>query len=205
MHQSAMKRMEWFIQNYIPKDQKVRILDVGSYNVNGCYKQLLQGLDCEYVGMDVSAGPNVDVVVKDPYNWTEFEDQSFDFVISGNAFEHIEFPWLTMQQIHNKLKPSGICCILTPFNLKEHKYPTDCYRYYPDGMIALAKYANLAVINCTTGGVPEGTDLHSWVTLENYDDTVLIAARLDTDEQRVKIANKHKPILSSEIRSTTIY
>lgn len=201
MHQSAIKRMEWFIQNYIPKEQKVRILDVGSYNVNGCYRSLLGKYDCEYVGMDISKGPNVDVVVSDPYNWKELKDNSFDFIISGNAFEHIEYPWLTMEQVSSKLKPGGICCILTPFNLKEHKYPLDCYRYYPDGMIALAKWASLSVINCTTGGVPEGVDAKQWIPSENYDDTVLIAAKLGNSTGGVQDC----PKLVTGVRSSNIY
>lgn len=180
MHRSAMKRMEWFIQNYIPKDKQTRVLDVGSYNVNGCYRDLFRTYpNVEYVGLDLSSGPNVDVVPENPYYWDEdgLEDESFDFVISGNAFEHIEFPWLTMQQIYDKLKPRGIACIVTPFNLSEHRYPTDCYRYYPDGMIALAKWAKLDVINCTTGGFPTLEDQTKWNLLENYDDTMLIAGK----------------------------
>lgn len=202
MHRSAMKRMEWFITNYIPKDKHTRILDVGSYNVNGCYKQLLGACDCEYIGLDLSPGPNVDVVPDKPYYWDEdgLEDESFDFVISGNAFEHIEFPWLTMQQIYDKLKPGGIACILAPFNLSEHRYPTDCYRYYPDGMVALAKYANLDVINCTTGGVPDGIDINTWIPSENYDDTMLIAGKGLSEAEISRM-----PKLTHEVRSTRIY
>ena len=180
-----MKRMEWFIDNYIPKDKQVSVLDIGSYNVNGCYKTLFtsKGINnVHYTGLDVSVGPNVDVVVKDPYSWAELNDESFDFIISGNAFEHIEYPWLTMEQIHAKLKPRGIVCILTPFSHKEHKYPVDCYRYFPDGMIALAKWAHLDVISCTTGGVPENELPQSWADT-NYDDTVLIAGRYLTKEE----------------------
>ena len=40
MHNSAMLRMEWFVKNYVPQDKKVRVLDVGSYDVNGSYKEL---------------------------------------------------------------------------------------------------------------------------------------------------------------------
>lgn len=200
MHISAMKRMEWFVNNYIPKDRHIRVLDVGSYNVNGCYKPLFKGLDCEYVGVDIEKGPNVDVVLEDPYSWNNIENNSFDFVISGNAFEHIEYPWVTMGQIRNKLKDDGLACILAPFNLSEHKYPTDCYRYYPDGMIALAKWAGLKVVNCTTGGVPEGVDVNQWIPSENYDDTMLIACKTNSEESL-----KNLPKLISESRSFQIF
>lgn len=200
MHASAMKRMEWFIENYVPKNKRVKILDVGSYNVNGCYKSLLKDYDCEYVGLDLAPGPNVDFVPKDPYNWSELEDDSFDFVISGNAFEHIECPWLTMQEIAKKLKPCGIVCILTPFNLSEHRYPKDCYRYYPDGMTALAKYAQLRTIHCSTGGYPEGVNLNDWIPNENYDDTLLIAEKIQP-----AIDVSMFPQLECQSRSHTIF
>lgn len=196
MHNSAMKRMEWFVKNYIPTDRQVKVLDVGSYDVNGCYKQLFSNMpNVSYVGADVSAGPNVDTVLEYPYCWIEFDPDSFDFIISGNAFEHIEYPWASMEQIHDKLKPGGITCILTPFSHKEHKYPTDCYRYFPDGMIALAKWANLDVINCTTGGVPEKELPPDWAK-ENYDDTMLIAGKDLTKEQIDSY-----PKLKSEVRT----
>ena len=197
-----MKRMEWFVQNYIPKHEKIRILDVGSYNVNGCYRQLFTSSDyeCEYVGLDMSPGPNVDIVPKDIYCWNEIESESLDFIISGNAFEHIEYPWKTMEQIHDKLKNQGIACIITPFNLSEHRYPTDCYRYYPDGMSALAKWAGLQVINCTTGGYPEGVDFNTWIPFENYDDTVLIAVKSDEP-----IVRDNWPILKHQSRSKQIF
>lgn len=200
MHISAMKRMEWFVNNYIPEDRHIRVLDVGSYNVNGCYKPLFKGFDCEYVGVDIEKGPNVDIVLEDPYSWNSIENNSFDFVISGNAFEHIEYPWVTMGQIRNKLKDDGFACILAPFNLSEHKYPTDCYRYYPDGMIALAKWAGLKVVNCTTGGVPEGVDVKQWILSENYDDTMLIACKTNSEELL-----KNLPKLTSESRSFQIF
>lgn len=198
MHKSAMLRMDWFIQNYIPKGTPVRVLDVGSYCVNGSYKELFNGMSVDYVGLDISAGPNVDVVVKDAYCWDEIRDESFDFVISGNAFEHIEFPWLTMEQIYKKLKPGGFICILAPFCLSEHRYPVDCYRYYPDGFKALAKWAKFTVVDATTGGVPNTNDLTEWRT-ENYDDTVLIAGK----QIEAGIIDM-LPKFSKEIRSETI-
>lgn len=182
-----MTRMKWFVQNYISRDKEVKVLDVGSYNVNGCYRTLFAGSKAKYTGLDISPGPNVDIVVEDSYNWDEIEDECFDYIISGNAFEHIEFPWLTIRQIYKKLKPEGIICILTPFSLGEHRYPTDCYRYYSDGLIALAKWGNFKVIECTVGGIPKGTTDSRWLDkTENYDDTMLIAAKTEDES---KLAN----------------
>lgn len=37
-------------------------------------------------------------MLKNPYDWQEIETDSFDLVISGQAFEHIEFFWITSQK-----------------------------------------------------------------------------------------------------------
>ena len=205
MHNSAMKRMEWFVNNYIvPKakamtenDEVLKVMDLGSYDVNGSYKKLFTSIpNVKYIGVDVTPGPNVDAVLDDPYDWYNLPLlRNIDFIISGNAFEHIRFPWLTIEQIYYALEYGGICCILTPFSHGEHKYPVDCYRYFPDGMIALAEYAGLDVISCTTGGVPEHSLPNSWA-IENYDDTVLIAGKNLTGEQINTL-----PKFKSEIRT----
>lgn len=177
MHRSAMLRMKWFVENYVPKDRKVRILDVGSYNVNGCYKPLFAEYDAEYVGLDMTAGPNVDIVPEYIYAWNELATGTFDFVISGNAFEHIEYPWLTITEIARVLKPGGVTCILAPFAHVEHRYPVDCYRYFGDGLAALAKWAGLEVIQSCVGGIPKNAGPEWFDPTENYDDSVLIAVK----------------------------
>ena len=176
MHQSAMVRMSWFVDNYVKGRGKVRVLDVGSYNVNGCMRPLFDGTEAEYVGLDIEAGPNVDVVMNEPYNWDNIPDSSFDFVISANAFEHIEYPWLTIKLIYSKLKQGGIACIHAPLSIGEHRFPVDCYRYYPDGFRALAKWAGFQVISATVGGVPSLEVPKSW--LDN--DTLMVIIKSDT-------------------------
>lgn len=126
--------------------REIRVLDVGSQGINGTYKDLFSFEGVEYVGMDAEAGPNVDLVPRDPYDWTELEDDSFDVIVSGQTLEHVEFPWLTMVQIARKLKPGGLACLIAPSRGREHRYPVDCYRYLPDGMRALAKWCGLAVM-----------------------------------------------------------
>ena len=181
MHNSAMLRMKWFVDNYIVpiKKSSIKVLDIGSYDVNGSYKDLFKYINnVEYTGLDATKGPNVDIVPADPYKWKEIKNNTYDFIISGNAFEHIEYPWLTIKEISRVLKPGGIVCILVPFYIREHKYPVDCYRYYSDGLIALAKWAELDVIQASVGGFPcrNETYMAKWMN-ENYDDSVLIAGK----------------------------
>lgn len=44
MHAGAMLRMKWFVDNYVDRDRFVKVLDVGSYDVNGSYRQLFSNI-----------------------------------------------------------------------------------------------------------------------------------------------------------------
>lgn len=142
---------------------KIKILDVGSYGINGTYRDIF--FDKEkfiYLGLDLQPGPNVDYVPQNPYAWPELEDNYFDVIISGQAFEHMEFPWLVINEMKKKLKSNGLICIVAPSRGPEHKYPLDCWRYYPDGFRALAKWAGLRVLEAKTcwgaSGFSDGSD-----------------------------------------------
>ncbi len=165
MHQSSyniITRFRELVAKTFPLE-KIRILDVGSYGVNGTYKEIFS--DSEkylYTGLDVNPGPNVDYAPADPYCWPELHDESFDAIISGQAFEHIEYPWLIMEEINRVLKKNGLACIIAPSRGPEHKYPVDCWRYYPDGFRALAKWVNLEVLEAKASwgksGFTDGSD-----------------------------------------------
>jgi SAM-dependent methyltransferase len=91
----------------------------------------------------MAPGANVDLVLTNPYQWKELGSNSFDVVVSGQALEHIEYFWLAMLEINRVLKPGGLCCIIAPSGGPEHRYPVDCWRFYPDGFRAMARYARL--------------------------------------------------------------
>ncbi len=154
MHPTSLNKMKAFVEGYLGEfeDAELIIIDVGAkaYLNNPTYRPLFNKPKWKYLGLDLEAGYNVDIVVSEPYNWKEVPDNFADVVISGQAFEHIEFPWLTIKEIYRILKPSGICCIIAPSSGPEHKYPYDCWRFYPDGMRALAKWAGFNVVELFT-------------------------------------------------------
>lgn len=80
------------------------VLDVGSLDINGNNRDLFEG--CDYLGLDLELGPNVDVV----YVAHEFAaaDESFDTVISTEAFEHDLYLAKTLHNIVRMLRPGGL-------------------------------------------------------------------------------------------------
>ncbi|MFC1929977.1 methyltransferase domain-containing protein [Chloroflexota bacterium] len=140
--------MKKFIDKHLEanRSKRLNILDVGSQDVNGTYRPLFNNPHWRYTGLDMTPGPNVDIVVKDVYNWKEIRSSSYDVVISGQALEHIEFFWVTMNEIARVLRQEGVCCIIAPSSGPEHRYPKDCWRFFPDGLTAAAKYATLEIL-----------------------------------------------------------
>src|SRR5689334_14325891 len=107
MHPSSMERMTAFRDRYLAarKDQPLSIVDVGSADVNGSYRELFALPGWRYTGLDMAPGKNVDVVPRDPYYWQEIPAGAADVVVSGQAFEHAEFFWESMREIMRILKP----------------------------------------------------------------------------------------------------
>ena len=103
-----------------------------------------------YHCLDLREGNNIDIIVENPYNWKEVEDESYDLIVTGQAFEHIEYFWLTLEEVKRVLKPGGLFFIIVPSTGPVHRNPYDCYRFNDDAMKAMAKYINFQVIEYGT-------------------------------------------------------
>ena len=152
MHKNSHLKMEWFKNTYLSNANNLEILDVGSLDASGNYNysDIFDEPNWNYTGLDIQAGHNVDIVVADIYNWFEVEDNSYDVVISGQFFEHLEFFWLTMSQIERVLKPGGYVCIIAPSGGPKHGGDlSNCYKFFEDGLRAMAKYVDLEVLHAS--------------------------------------------------------
>lgn len=132
MHTEALAAMTEMLKRYDgPKPASV--LDVGSFDVNGTYRPLVTGLGWHYTGLDVAAGPNVDIVSPDPYRFPLAEG-TYDIVMTGSTMEHVEAIWLWVPELVRVLRPNGMLAIVTHWQFPLHRYPIDCWRIMPDGM-----------------------------------------------------------------------
>ena len=144
MHDSSLHNMNEFKKAFVYGKNK-RVLDVGSYNVNGSYRDLFA--EHTYIGFDMRPGPNVDVT-----DWDDVATESFDYVISGQTFEHVENDVELMENIFNVLKPDGLICIIAPSTGERHDYPSDYRRYHPEDFITLAELTGFEVIEAKING-----------------------------------------------------
>jgi len=152
MHASSLENMqrcyeEHFAFSGLLGKKKIRVLDVGGADVNGSYRNIFTDERFEYVGLDLQEGPGVDVVIDDPYRFP-FEDGAFDILVSGQAFEHVEFFWKLFEEMSRVIGKDGFIFLIAPSGGPIHRYPVDCYRFYPDAYQALAKYTGTNLAAC---------------------------------------------------------
>jgi SAM-dependent methyltransferase len=143
------------IDRYLEKGRRYRVLDLGarvSLNQKLTHKQLLADYDVLYTGVDVKRGRNVDIVMKKPYR-IPVKSGTVDVLFSGQTFEHIPFPWASVLEVARVLTPGGLAFVTVPSRGHVHgKY--DCWRYYPDGLRALAAWSGLETVEVHTDFPP---------------------------------------------------
>lgn len=116
MHPEQKKWCEYVKKVYSHYFIDRKVLDVGSLDINGNNRYLFT--DCDYVGVDVVAGKNVDVVK--PAHELEFDDGTFDVVMSTNALEHdIHFP-KTLKKMFNLTRSGGLLFFQACHKWHEH-------------------------------------------------------------------------------------
>ena len=152
MHPTAMNNAKQFFDCYgssfVEKDgKKIKVIEIGSQDVNGTLRTVCPP-EFEYVGVDFVAGKGVDVILDDPYK-LPFESETADIVVSSSCFEHSEMFWLLYIEIMRLLKPNGLFYLNVPANGDFHRYPVDCWRFYPDSGRGLITWAKHNGINAT--------------------------------------------------------
>jgi len=150
VHRTAMRNCQRFFDRYgesLPVSDRVTVIDIGAQDVNGSLREVMPA-HFKYVGVDMAAGKGVDIVLDDPYR-LPLESESADVVICSSCFEHSEMFWLLFLEIMRVLKPTGLFYLNVPSNGGFHRYPVDCWRFYPDSGNALVNWARRNGINPT--------------------------------------------------------
>lgn len=159
MHESALDKLRTFRRAYLqPFEQaSIVVLDVGSAIADPTQvsnRTVMENTNWTLLGLDIAEAPNVELVVKEPYNWTELASASVDVVTCSQVFEHAEFFWITMLEIGRVLKTNGLAFINAPGSGPLHRYPVDCWRFYDDAFPALARYASLDLLESQVQWAP---------------------------------------------------
>lgn len=92
------------------------VLEMGSFNANGTIRDLFN--NCDYTGVDVLPGEDVDVV--GTFHEIDFKGVMFDVVCSVNALEHDMHFDLTLPRMYKLLKLGGLMFISANYKFSEH-------------------------------------------------------------------------------------
>jgi SAM-dependent methyltransferase len=138
MHDTAFALGRAFFAIYLA-DRAAEILEIGSRNVNGGLRQAAPA-DARFTGVDVQAGPGVDVVLGDAYA-LPFAADSYDAVVSSSCLEHVAMFWLVFLEMARVTRPGGYIYANAPSNGEYHRFPIDSWRFYPDAGLSLAAWA----------------------------------------------------------------
>lgn len=138
MHPTAMDHAKLFFDTYAQASGSLTIIDLGAQDFNGSLRSVAPA-DCNYIGVDFMAGKGVDVIITDSAH-LPFDTDSIDICVSSSCFEHAEFFWLSFLEIMRVLKPGGLFYLNAPSNAMFHRYPVDCWRFYPDSASALSAW-----------------------------------------------------------------
>lgn len=114
------------------------------------YRSIIRPKTSSYTTFDMIPGEHIDVV-GDALN-PPFPDHTFNTVLSTQTFEHLEQPWVVVDQIKRILKPGGVCIITAPFLVPYHADPYDFFRYTKEGLRSLFQNAGFEIVEYGTYG-----------------------------------------------------
>jgi len=145
MHITAQKGFKALMDEHAGQGNGARCIDIGSYNVNGSLRPMVEAAGYEYIGVDIREGPGVDLVMPDPYH---LPDQlgMIPLIVTSSCFEHCVNPWRLMDDVKSAMAPGALIIIQAPFNWQYHPHPNDYYRFSHEGLAALCTEAGLEVV-----------------------------------------------------------
>ena len=102
--------------------QNARVLEIGSYDVNGSIRSLFKEVK-EYIGIDLCAGPGVDLVAN-AHDLKNLNLGKFEVIISCETLEHDPNWRLTVKNLVESLSDDGMLIVTCATTLRpEHGTP----------------------------------------------------------------------------------
>ncbi len=153
-HRCCIDFVRSSLENKTLKGKKV--LEIGSCDINGSIRAIVMKQEpLEYIGIDISEGPGVDMICPAEDILRKFGNEAFDVVISTEVLEHIRDWRLVISNMKNVLKPGGVLLLTTRSKgFGYHGYPYDFWRYEVHDMQEI--FSDFEVINIMADPIDKG-------------------------------------------------
>lgn len=149
MHESVME----FVAEVLPPPavRGLRVLEVGSYDVNGSVRSFLAPVAGVYVGIDIRPGPGVDVVCDAAHAG---ELGLFDVVVSTEMMEHAADWRASLRGIVRALRVGGVLALtMRGPGAGRHDHPGDYWRFTPELLFVALGRLGVAAVTRTDHGM----------------------------------------------------
>jgi SAM-dependent methyltransferase len=154
------------------------VLEVGSreYGSTSSFRAIYTG---EYVGVDMSEGPGVDVVADLTGTTAGLGEGRFALAICCSVLEHVRKPWRFAENLTRLVRPGGQLYISVPWVWRYHPYPDDYFRFSARGVESLFEDFEWGQRQYSTSVEGEFIDLES--AGPHADELTVIQARTRPD------------------------
>jgi SAM-dependent methyltransferase len=98
-------------------------------------RPLFPGL--EFIGCDMRPGSGVDRIMD--LTGLPLSDGIAGTALCLDTLEHVEYVRRAIDEMHRVLQSGGFCILSTVMQSKIHNYPSDYWRFTPEGMRSLLK------------------------------------------------------------------
>lgn len=140
-----------------------KVLECGSLNINGSIRKYFR--HCDYTGIDICKGNDVDIVIKVSQY---LKEEMYDVVVSTEMLEHDEEFAMSMRNMYKNLKSGGLLMI-TCAGMKRAEHGTT--RTSPaDSPMTNDHYRNIFL-----------EDVEEHLPIENFSEYYLANVRNDMD------------------------
>jgi SAM-dependent methyltransferase len=135
------------------------VLEVGSrdYGSTTSFRDVF--VENEYIGVDLSAGKNVDRVLDLAAGTGELPEAHFALTICCSVLEHVRRPWEMAANLTRLLRPGGAIYVAVPWVWRYHPYPDDYFRFSWRGVAELFPGITWTRQACSTNIVDEFAEI----------------------------------------------
>ncbi len=165
------------------------------------WRNLVEGK--RFVGMDLEAGENVDVVGDICGDFATLDatlgGERFGFILCSHVLEHTKKPWVAAENITRLLQPGGHCFIAVPWVQAYHGFPHDYWRMSFHGLAQL--FEGLEILDAYYSASGTGFDIAYKILVDGKVDLAhapyeieaqLFQVLLDRDRNQAFLAEQAK-------------